>query len=365
MIRAASVLKPDDTRLSALLRQLAELTNQKGRRDRTNPYDVLAPQLESLHVDYVNGTATALTAIAKNLVGLPGRKNLVWISSAFPMGIQLPKARTMLFFTDETQKATRMLNDANVAVYPIDPRGLSSGVDVGGGAAASPPDPMVPAASDGIVTMNTVAQATGGRAFYNDNSVSAAIQDVMEDGEVMYTLGFYPEATSLDGTFHDLKVKVARSGVDVRYRKGYYASQNVVVSEKQLRGSMQEMLESPFDATEIGIVASGERDPATPGKYKLTAKVNISDLHMERGSDAMWTGSIAVAFRVDSDPSPKSQVVVVPLRLSDEQYKAALKDGLMVPAGMDLSAMPVRVRAMIQDQKTGAAGSVWIPVPAK
>jgi VWFA-related protein len=71
--------------------------------------------------------------------------------------------------------------------------------------------------------MNTIADLTGGRAFYNTNGIEDSMQRAIEDAEITYTLGFYPTEEP-DDTFHRLTVKVAGKGRDVRARRGYYAA---------------------------------------------------------------------------------------------------------------------------------------------
>lgn len=68
-----------------------------------------------------------------------------------------------------------------------------------------------------IAEMRTLAEETGGRAFVNTNDLTGAIRQAVDDGAVTYTLGFYPDPDSLDGTFHKLKVRVLHHGaVDIR-----------------------------------------------------------------------------------------------------------------------------------------------------
>src|SRR6185295_4276228 len=105
-------------------------------------------------------TTDALTAIARHIAVIPGRKNLIWVSGTFPIGIGndlevraqanampslgrnttpatqmggLPDvpagpgfggAQSQQLFTDDIQRSWRALNQANVAVYPVDARGL-------------------------------------------------------------------------------------------------------------------------------------------------------------------------------------------------------------------------------------------------
>ena len=173
--------------------------------------------------DQVYITQAALEAIAEHLSGLPGRKKLAWITGSFPA--ITPTQRTqvgetqieVLDFSPQIAHAIRALNGANVAVYPIDSRGVASGA-MPASVSRSANDPisansgsqLAPASltAPGIDTMNLLAGGTGGRTFYATNDVTDAIKEIMEDGEVTYRLGFYPTDERMDGTYHSLSVKV-------------------------------------------------------------------------------------------------------------------------------------------------------------
>jgi hypothetical protein len=73
------------------------------------------------------------------------------------------------------------------------------------------------------------ADSTGGTAAQNTDVGFAALR-ALDDSQVTYSLGFYPEAT--DGKYHDLKVNIDRTGVDVRSRLGYLASVPVDLSAR-------------------------------------------------------------------------------------------------------------------------------------
>ncbi len=68
-------------------------------------------------------TTRALEDIARHLRGLPGRKKLVWVSGGFPVGTMEVKSRHCDEFGSQAAEAVRALNNANIAVYAIDPRG--------------------------------------------------------------------------------------------------------------------------------------------------------------------------------------------------------------------------------------------------
>ncbi len=174
-------------------------------------------------------------------------------------------------FGGEIGHAIRALNDANIAVYPIDPR-----------------DPYnVGLTGEGIDTMNLFAGGTGGKAFYGLTDLAEAIRAAVHDSAVTYALGFYPERVKLDGRYHSLSVKVAREGVEVRARKGYFATESKPLTEKERRDSIHEILDSPLDATGIGLSAKVEPLAGKPDTYDLVLYVRS-----ERDSSGAGWGSL-------------------------------------------------------------------------
>jgi len=87
-----------------------------------------------LMTDRVLNTLQALEMIANHLASVQGRKNLIWVSDGFPLGIgfnEIPSIGSRMgsginqrLFTPEMDHAIRAPNDAGVAVYPVDASGL-------------------------------------------------------------------------------------------------------------------------------------------------------------------------------------------------------------------------------------------------
>ncbi len=94
----------------------------------------------------VRSDLIALRKLAKNLAGVPGRKTLVWLTSGFPLRAEQ---------YSEVKATISECNKANVAVYPIDARGL-----VAPGAFLVPP-------ADGTVRASLAFTSVegGGRPF--------------------------------------------------------------------------------------------------------------------------------------------------------------------------------------------------------
>ena len=79
----------------------------------------------------VHETVAAMKDIANHVSSLPGRKNLIWVSGSFPIAFGFDNAQSNVFFREATTfdsdiaEAVRALNDASLAVYPVDARGLA------------------------------------------------------------------------------------------------------------------------------------------------------------------------------------------------------------------------------------------------
>ncbi len=129
----------------------------------------------------------------------------------------------------DTQAAIAAATRANVNVYAIDPRGLTTlaGMDA---ASPSPPMDADPALKLGPLGMQdevrrqndslrVISEETGGFASINSNDFAAAFDRIQHDNSSYYVLGYYPANERRDGRFRKIEVRVNRPGVEVRYRK--------------------------------------------------------------------------------------------------------------------------------------------------
>jgi VWFA-related protein len=290
----------------------------------------------------------ALEAIAHHLAPVPGRKSLIWVTDSFPLLIKT-KDYTKDFSPD-MKEAARALNDANVALYAVDARGVVAGNF------ANPRRPWglnIP----GIDTMNDLAGLTGGRAFYADNGIDSLIKEAVEDSELIYTLGFYPSQESQDGDWHKLKVSVDRRGASVRYRENYFASK--APADATSHPTLQQLLHDTLDAAEIGLRAETTPDQSRAGSYKLRAIVDLHDVHLDH-QDAGWVGAVDVSLYLEGEKS--AYKITRKIAIPENQLAAALETGIAVDVSVALSGPTGDLRVVVQDDATGAGGSVRVPL---
>jgi len=194
-------------------------------------------------------TLDAFNQLARYLSNIPGRKNLVWFSGSFPIDI-LPDSSdsasslqghppnpfaAVANSDDEFRQTTDLLGQAQVAVYPVNAHGLTTSpvFDVtttrnysgkkGNARMTQDQIKFSGDTADEHATMTAMADATGGQAFVSTNDLTSAVANAIEQGSNFYTLAYTPANATLDGNLRKIKVQIARPGLTLAYRKGYYA----------------------------------------------------------------------------------------------------------------------------------------------
>ena len=163
------------------------------------------PHLQAPGSAYASELST-LIQMVNYLRPYPGRKNLIWFSGGSNMALMadashLPPMVNMRPIYDA-------LEAGRIAVYPVDGRGLT----VGGGMAQGFQHLM----------MGDTAEATGGRAFYNNNGLREIATKIVNSGEDFYTLTYSPHEAKYDNKWRKVKVEVEDGKYQLSYRRGYY-----------------------------------------------------------------------------------------------------------------------------------------------
>jgi VWFA-related protein len=117
-----------------------------------------------------------------------------------------------------------LANRYNVAIYPVDPRGLAPfefDLSTAGQAAVSLTKNQV-MLENTMDTLRILADETDGRAILNTNDMDRGLKQIVRDTSAYYLLG-YTSAVQTDGKFHKINVRLKRPGLQVRARPGYLA----------------------------------------------------------------------------------------------------------------------------------------------
>ena len=117
-----------------------------------------------------------------------------------------------------------LANRNNVAIYPVDPRGLAPfefDLSTAGQAAVSLTN-NTKMLDNTMDTLRVLADETDGKAILNTNDMDRGLRQIVRDTSAYYLLG-YTSAVQTDGKFHKINVRLKRPGLQVRARPGYVA----------------------------------------------------------------------------------------------------------------------------------------------
>jgi VWFA-related protein len=247
-------------------------------------------------------TLDAMNQLARYMSMLPGRKNLIWFSGSFPINIlpdpdlQNPCA-IVASAEDEFKETVDLLTRSQVAVYPIDARGLMTApmldASQSGSTMARNPGNFAKAntkffqnTADEHGTMNQMADATGGKSFVNTNGLKEAVEKAIETGSNYYTVAYTPTNRDWNGNYRKIQVKLDQPGVSLAYRRGYFANDPEKSAHRNQPGSTTPdptrysalrtaMLRGGPDPTELIFLANvrpatGDSEPsAAPGNQPV------------------------------------------------------------------------------------------------
>ena len=225
-------------------------------------------------------TLAALNQIARALSGIRGRKNLIWFSGSFPIqttplidpinGSDLKDPfQALTGAANEIHDTDDLLAHSQVAVYPIDVRGVMSSPTntaamknrtyVGEKTTAiGEENEFVQATISENTTMQQMADATGGRAFINTNDLTTSVAKSIDAGANYYTVSYSPSDTKWDGKFRTVQVKMQQPGLTLAYRRGYYADDpNAPPQKFDTAGAKAAATAKPLDAMQAAMLRGG------------------------------------------------------------------------------------------------------------
>jgi VWFA-related protein len=321
-------------------------------------------------------TTQALEAIANHLAPLPGRKNLVWISASFPFSIGLYDRNGLAnavrnsyeMFRDDISRAARALNQANMAIYPVDARGLMVIQAYQASVSDAPSNQLtswLAAIGNAQITMEELASRTGGKAFYNTNDIAGSVRKAIDDTKVSYVLGFYPEEADIDGKYHELRVQVPdRKGLELRARQGYYAGDKAPVPDAALQTALQQAVAGPLQASriEIGVHVTRTNQPA-PDSLQLDLLVSARELTLALREDR-WQGAIRQSIvQLDAQGKVLDRITdPIKLNLKRESLAEYLQTGMSFAKTVRAKPGLAQLRVIVMDRDSGVTGSVIIPM---
>ena len=196
----------------------------------------------------VQDVTGAILGLSDYLASLPGRKNVLFFSGGYVLnaseiiadllsGLQGPQSTPFSerSFFRLLQKAINQANQSQVSFYAIDARGLLTGADTSIAFENSLQSRLRRYAGINAPQefLKSLAKETGGTAFLNSNDIGDGLERAYQDSGRYYLIGYVPSEKRKKNKYYPIRVEVARPGVKIRFRPGYFASPPAVTSDSQ------------------------------------------------------------------------------------------------------------------------------------
>ena len=355
-------------------------------------------------------TFEALLYLGHSLAGIPGRKNLIWFAGSFPLVI-FPSADQLAHlkqnpnvpgYVDRVKMTADLFTVSKIAVYPISAEGLmtehigeadSAGPGGPGGVGhfgtqadtvMSPYNAGANERADTIHAMEQLAASTGGKAYYNNNDLDAALRQAIDDGANYYTIGYSPADTKMDGSYRQIEVKPAQGKYKLSYRRGYNADDRSTPAVQSNADPLAPLLKPGLPgATGVLYGVRAERAAVQPSSSEDRAGQNST----LKGPLTRYTVDFVIRGRdLVLTPSPQGggksgkfllglkaydhagnvlnwEGDVESLEIKPDQYDSVRRNGVPAQLNIDLpAAEEIHLVTAVYDLNSGAAGTLEVPL---
>ena len=222
------------------------LAAAQSKRDMPSLNRPIAGDRYMYHVNHLETLRAGMQMMGRYLAGFPGRKNLIWFTGQVPLwrngtGFGNPFRDSFGVLpggADELNGLTDVLTVSRVAVYPVDTRGLQVDSQYTAQRTGRPSQHAELRSFSRQATnefnLDDVANATGGKAYYNTNDLKRVIAQVVDNGSSYYTLAYATTNTKWNGEFRHVKITVNRPNLHLQHRDGYYAYNRDQQEQRQI-----------------------------------------------------------------------------------------------------------------------------------
>jgi VWFA-related protein len=201
---------------------------------------------------------------------------------------------------------------------------------------------------------------TGGLFYHNSNDLYAGIKEIVHRHSSYYVLTYTRPSQKYDGRYHRIKVEVARPGLEVSYRKGYYAPKEELTFERRKKEDILEALQAPGNLNEIPIVLAYNYYQEDDSRYavSLSTSISIRGLRfLDEDSRRKNLINIVVVAFDEMDHYVDGIEKSIDFKLTDATYAALVDRGITSRVEFKLPLGRYKIKAVVREGAQGKMGS--------
>jgi len=330
----------------------------EGTPDTGNPY---TPDETEFNVFNTDRKLDALQSIAKVLAHVNEKKSLIYFTGGL--------TSNGLDNQSELRASINAAVRANLAIYPMDMRGLQA-LPPGGEATQASLRGVAPysgAAMQGQrdanfasqETLTTLAADTGGQAFLDSNNFTGVFSRVQQDTSAYYVLGYHSSNGVADGRYRKLTVRLRRPDLKLEYRSGYYAGKDFKHYNSDDRTTqMEDELAAALPATDVKVYLAASYFRLASGKFYVPIALVVpgSEIPFTRSSDQDKAtldiaGEITDLLRRPVSEIRKTVKLTIAGAEQVQQKNVQYNTAVVLPAG------DYHLKFVVRENQTGRLGA--------
>jgi len=333
--------------------------------------DAFTPDETEFNIFNTDEKLAAIESLATMLRSVPGRKSVIHFSSGITRTGQENQATL--------RAATDAANQADVSLYTMDARGLAA-LPPGGDASTAAPSGTALYSGSAVAsqisslqgsreTLAALSADTGGRTFYDLNDFSPAFAEVQKENSSYYLIGYSPLNTHDDGRFRHIRVEVARPGLKLQARPGYFAPKSFhQLTREEKENQLQQVmdLDEPFVDLPFVVETAYFRRPDKKFTVILAAKIPGSEVAFLKKSGKRET-EFDFAWKLTDDKNHVAGGLrdTLPVRVTSDTLEEIIGSNLFYEGEVILPAGKYSLKAVVRENESGKVGTFETPLEVK
>ena len=359
---------PDRPRLLRVLNRFTQSEGQGMDNGTTGDTDIVeengdayTPDQSEYNQFNTDRKLQALESVCQVLSRFNQKKSMIYFSSGMTQtGIENEAA---------LRAAINSAVRANVAIYTMDARGLEA---MPPGGSASTGSLRGTAMYTGAAVQNqldknfasqetlvTLAGDTGGKAFLDTNDLGQVFDRVQRDTSVYYVLGYKSNNPLRDGHYRHIQVKVSRPGINLEFRKGYYAPKDYKhFNNEDKERQLADELGAQMSSTDVAVYMAAAYFRVDDSRFYIPVSLVVpgSQIPFTKGGDKDKATLDVMGEVLDELKRPVSSVRET-VKLSLDSAQQVQRKNVQYTTGFILPAGKYHFKFVVRENEGGKIGS--------
>lgn len=307
----------------------------------------------------------AIGQVAKMLKSFPEKKALIYFSSGV--------SGTGMENQAQLEATINLAEKANMAIFPIDARGLMADPPGGGASTAGPRGSGLYNGSaynsqrSGINasqdTLNSLAADTGGKMFVDSNNIALGIENAQKAMSSYYLVGYYSNNNNEDGKYRKISYKLNNkiAGAKIEGREGYYADKNwQKMNGEDKEYQLTQALSSGDPVTDLPLVLQLDYFRISPTAYYVPASIRVPGSVVavaQKGGAAETQLDFAGQVQDETHAAVGNVRDNIKIKLDGANSERATKGTYQYDAGFTLEPGAYHLKFVVRENISGKMGT--------